>query len=191
MSLLTALRKQAEVFLTAHASRPEIVLDDEHRNLSIGWDHDCATDSFAGIRAVAAILPCESKTGAEKDAFKRLPIDWRNPRHRPLNADRDFAPFDSDPLRTFPIIPFGSPITRLLEHFIERSHVGTSGDKPAHRLIDCAPRFVRRRTEARNVKRHRMGNVLVALAPNPNGVVDVHRRHDPTRLHFYQGGFSR
>ena len=184
-----AFREEA-VFLMAHARSSEVVLNDEHRNLPVGGNHQCATNSLPHIHAVAALLTRETKPGAKKDALQRLPIDWRNPRHRLLNANRDFAPLDGNPLRTLPAIAFTALITRFLQHFLERPHVGAGGDKPAHRFIDCAPRIVRRRPRTRNVKRHRVGNVLLAFAPNPNGVVDVHCLHDSTRLHSYQGAFS-
>ena len=133
---LPAFRQQAEIFLMAHLGRPEVVLNDKNRHLSVGRNYQSAPNPFADIHSMTALLPGETKPSAHEYALERSPIDWRNSWHQKLNADCHFPPLHGDPLRTFPV-SLRPAIPGLLKNFIERSHFSAGGNKTSHRLINA------------------------------------------------------
>lgn len=174
MSLLAALLQQAEVFRTAQTSRPEVVLDNEHRDFPVGRNHHRTRRPFPAVSAVAALLIFEVKAGPQKDAFQRLPVHRRPSRHCSL-SNRHFTPLDRDPRRTLPRSLGVAFVACFFQHRVESSRLRTAGDKGAHRFIHRASGRFGIGARASHIKRHRVGDVLIAFAPNIDGVIDIHQ----------------
>src|SRR5438067_533334 len=118
---LSALRQKQKIIVPAHASRSEVVLNDEHRNLAIGGNHHRAPRAFADIHAMAPLLPCETKPGAKKHALQRPSIDRRELRYGVLDRQRRFSVFHRNPLRRLPTVSLSPAISGFLQHLLERA----------------------------------------------------------------------
>lgn len=188
MRRLTTLRKEPEVFLMADSGRLEVVLNDEYRDISVGGrNYHRARRPFPAVGAMAALLIFKLKSGPQENAFQRLPIKRRQSRHRSSN-DANLAAFDANPRRTLPRSRGAALIAGFREHFLESPRLRAACDEGAHRFIDRAPCSIGIRAGASHIEGHRMGDVLVAFAPNINRVIDLHRSNASTRPTFNQAG---
>lgn len=186
-----AFGQQTEIFVSSDASGPNVVFDDENRNFTIRGDNHRAPDALADVVPMAALLPREPEACTDEYPLESFPINRRKARHRLLSHDRCFPALDRHPLRALPVPGSTAPITRLLQHFLERSHFRARREEAAHRFVHCVPCIIRRRSRACDIQRHRMGDVLLAFPPNLHRVVNVHRRDDFTRRGHDQVAFSK
>ena len=174
MTELPTLRKQPKILIAADACCLEVVLDDEDRDFTIRRDDYWPQRPSPTVSAMAALLILKGKSRAQENTLDRLPIDWRQPRHRLLCPDREFASFDRNPGWALPCSVRATFVTGLIEHLIERPCVYATPHKCPHGLVNRAPRGLGADAGAGHIERHGVGNELVAFAPDLNGVVDVH-----------------
>lgn len=179
MNSLPAFIQNPRVFVATNACRFEIVANDENRHFTITRNHDRPRCGVSNIRAMAALLSNETKTGFCENAVKRLPVDWRELWHHYLDTKSQLATFETKPLRTLPLVPVPF-IPRFFKHFVEGSHFGACGNEKPHCFIQRLPDCFNSRFRTCHVERHRMSDKLAAFFPDLNGVVDVHHRHIST-----------
>lgn len=186
--ILTAFAQQAKVFLASDACRLEIVLDNEHRDLSLGRNHHRTRRPFPAVSAVAALLVFKVKSGPQKDAFQRLPVHRRQAWHR-ASSNGNFTSLDRNPRWALPHSLGVAFVAGFFEHPIESSRIRTACHKGAHGFIHGASSRFGIGAGASHIKRHCMGDVLVAFAPDIDRIIDVHRPHTSTGATFNQAGF--